>query len=374
MITIRKYHKERFLFLIILSTILIAFSRNVRQDPPQNGHQSIQIRGVYGNPQDLWQKGFYLPDMGINAVFIRNSSMNHNIVDRAREEGQMVFVEFPVLNGTSYVEEHPEAWAINEHGERVESAGWFMGICPTDPRFRAHRIAQLETLLNQYAIDGIFLDYFHWHAQFEDPHPILPETCFCDRCLAAFEAYTGHHLKDSNTSDISKVILEYHDTEWRDWRCAVLNGWASDFKRIVTSHNPDIVLGLYHCPWDDHEFDGARRNILGLDYDLLREHVDVFSPMVYHARMGRSPEWIRENIEWFSERINSGFAKEVSIWPIIQVHDDPYDITEDEFQSLFLYGAAGDATGIMVFTSASIAEDAEKARLLQTIYLNWSNR
>jgi hypothetical protein len=78
----------------------------------------------------------------------------------------------------NYVDEHPEAWAINEKGERVEAATWFMGVCPTDPDSGNIVFTQLQDLLGEFDLDGVWMDYVHWHAQFEDPDPILPETCF----------------------------------------------------------------------------------------------------------------------------------------------------------------------------------------------------
>jgi hypothetical protein len=357
--------------ILLIPTLFFCFSLISVHDQTGTDDRDIMVRGVYGSPRDLWEQGLYLDDLGINAVFIRYSSLDQDMVKRSRSEGQRVFVEFPVLIGGSYIKDHPEAWAIDRFGKKVEPAGWFMGVCPTDPKFRAYRISQLESLLEQYDVDGVFLDYFHWHAQFEDPNPILPETCFCEKCINAFEAYSGHHFQGKDTEEVAGLILGHHDPQWRDWRCFVLSGWARDLKQVIHQHDTSSIMGLYHCPWDDHEFNQARRRILGLDYDLLRKHVDVFSPMVYHAKMGRTPQWIGENIEWFSTRMNTGRQPSVAIWPIIQAHDDPYEIPEEEFKSLFFYGTAGDADGIMVFTSASIAQDEWKTRLLKSIYLEW---
>ena len=75
-------------------------------------------------------------------------------------------------------------------------------------------------------------------------------------------------------------------------------------RSIIKEIKPDALLGLYHCPWDDQDFNGARRRILGLDYELLKESIDVFSPMVYHAKMGKNPEWVEENLSWFGKQID----------------------------------------------------------------------
>ena len=112
-------------------------------------------------------------------------------MNRARKEGVRIYVEFPVLNGKEYLEAHPEACPITDKGERAGPADSFMGICPTDPGFRSDRQKALASLLSAYAVDGIWLDYFHWHAQFERPDPILPETCFCERCLHLFENFAS---------------------------------------------------------------------------------------------------------------------------------------------------------------------------------------
>jgi len=154
----------------------------------QTGETPKVIHGIYGSPTPFWEGGYRLDSLGVNAIFVRGSSINGDMMDRAREEGVKVFVEFPSLNGKDYVEKHPEAWAINEQGEQVEAAGWFMGVCPTEPGFRQYREAQLRELLRRYKVDGIWMDYVHWHAQFEGPKPILPETCFCAHCQDAFES------------------------------------------------------------------------------------------------------------------------------------------------------------------------------------------
>jgi len=96
----------------------------------------IEIRGIYGNPKPFWDKGINLSDLGVNAVFVHSGSITHEMVNRARSEGMKVFAEFATLNGKNYVEQHPEAWAINDKGQKVEAATWFMGVCPTEPGFR----------------------------------------------------------------------------------------------------------------------------------------------------------------------------------------------------------------------------------------------
>jgi len=333
-----------------------------------NTQKKIEIRGVYGNPKPFWDKGFNISQLGVNAIFVHSGSIDKEMITRARSEGLSVYAEFATLNGKNYVENHPEAWAINEKGEKVEAASWFMGVCPTETRFKEFRMNQLRNLLNKFDLDGVWMDYVHWHAQFEEPEPIIPETCFCDHCLDRFGQESNLQIPDGTIPEKAQWILNNVDKEWRDWRCQVIFEWASDMKSIIKEVKPGALLGLYHCPWNDDEFNGARRRILGLDYDLLKEVIDVFSPMVYHGRMGRKPDWVEENITWFCDRLDIRDGAYPKVWPIVQAYDDPEKISGVEFEAVLRGGLASKSTGVMMFTTYAVAEDSVKTKIMKKVY------
>jgi len=326
------------------------------------------IKGIYGNPKPFWDKDLDLSSLGVNAIFIHSGSINHDILNQARSEGLIVFAEFATLNGKNYVENHPEAWAVNEKGEKVQAATWFMGVCPTEPGFRKYRYDQLKDLLLEYDLDGIWLDYVHWHAQFEDPEPILPETCFCNHCLTTFSEESGVQLPEGTIPEKAQWILKMHDELWRDWRCNVVYNWTVEMKNILKEIKPEALLGLYHCPWDDDEFDGARRRILGLDFDLLKESIDVFSPMVYHGRMERKPEWVLEYTNWICNRLDIKKNSYPKVWPIVQAYDDPGIISSEEFEMVLKYGLSGKSSGVMLFTSYAVAENEDKTAVMKKVF------
>ena len=362
--------------ITILFTSLILFTgfviRNKTLYPIDS--KKIEIRGIYGSPDPFWKKNLKLDELGINAIFIHDGSINEKMMQRAKAEGLKVYAEFATLNGKHYVDQHPEAWAIDKNGNKVTPATWFMGVCPTEPGFRQYRSNELRKLLRKFDLDGVWMDDLHWHAQFEDPEPILPETCFCDHCLSGFQSASGIKLPKGNTTKKAKWILRNHDSTWRNWRCLVIAGWVKDFKKIINEEKPGALLGVYHCPWDDNDFNGARRRILGLDYDMLREIVDVFSPMVYHGRMGKSPEWVKTNIEWFCNRLNIKAGMFPKVWPIIQSYNDPNVISAAEFEKVLHYGTAAQSTGIMMFTSNSVAEDEKKIETMKKVYTEWNKK
>ena len=355
-------------FLLLSAVFVLPAALSISKQPHVSADSKrIEIRGIYGSPEPFWKKDLRLDQLGVNAVFMHDGAINENIMSRARAEGLKVFAEFATLNGKNYVNQHPEAWAIDQNGKKVEAATWFMGVCPTEPGFRQFRTEALKTLLRKFDLDGVWMDYLHYHAQFEDPEPILPETCFCDHCLSGFQTATGLSLPEENTAEKANWILGHHDKTWRNWRCTVIAGWVRDFKKILKEEKPGALLGIYHCPWNDDEFDGARRRILGLDYDLLREHADVFSPMVYHGRMGRDPEWVKENISWFTHRLNIQPDRYPKVWPIVQAHNDPGVITAEAFEKVLRYGAIGRSSGVMMFTSHSVAEEEEKTAIMKKV-------
>jgi len=322
---------------------------------------------MYSSPKPFWDKGARLDDYGVNALFVHGGSITSELMTRAAGEGARVFAEFPTLNGKGYVEEHPEAWPINQHGEKSPAATWFLGACPTEPGFRAFRMKQLEDLLDRHDLAGIWMDYFHWHAQFEDPNPVLPETCFNDTCLADFQSKTGIRLSPGSAAERARFILQRHDRAWRDWRVSHLKLWAAEIKAVLRRKRPNALLGLFHCPWADTEYNGARRRILGLDLAGLASVVDVFSPMVYHGRMQRPPEWVGENVEWLSRTLGN----RARIWPIVQAHGEPRPVSAAEFEKVLRLGASGSATGVMMFTAGSVASDPAKLQAMRRVYREW---
>jgi hypothetical protein len=329
--------------------------------------KNIEIRGMYSHPKAFWDTGARLDEYGVNALFVHAGSINTALMQRAASEGARVFAEFPTLNGKGYVENHPEAWPVDQHGRRAEPATWFMGVCPTEPRFREWRMKQLNDLLERHQLAGVWMDYFHWHAQFEEPQPVLPETCFSPTCIATFERVSGIRVPQGTTAERAQFILQQHDREWRSWRTRHLVAWAREIKAVVQKKQPQALLGVYHCPWTDSEYNGARGRILGLDLTELAAVVDVFSPMVYHGRMGRPAAWVGEHVEWLSGKI----GQRAKIWPIVQAHNEPRTIPAGEFEQVLKLGVSGRATGVMMFTAQAVASDRAKMQVLRRVYAGW---
>lgn len=328
------------------------------------------IKGVYGNPGTLLDAGYSFDSLGMNAVFVRSGSLNREFYDTARQQGCRVYVEFPTLNGKNYLQNNPEAWPINEKGEQAPAADWFMGICPTDPGFKAFRTKQLNDILSEFNVDGIFLDYLHWHAQFETTDPILPETCFCNRCTDMFEGHLRNGIPGSGIPEKAAWILDNADDEWRSWRNSILNGWVKDMGDIVKKSRPDALLGVFYASWYPADHDSALYRNLGIDVPTLADLADVLSPMLFHKMKGRPVEWVGEYVEWLDDLTGAGERGAPLIWPIVQSHNNPVVVTAHEFRQVMLEGSRHPSSGIMMFSDQSLLQDPEKIDVMKEIYLS----
>ena len=355
----------RLMLTLLLAAHCLAFPLDAQEENP------TLMLGVYAHPGPIWEKGLRLDELGINAVFIRSVALDSAAIERARSENCRVYAEFATLNGGygDYVEKHPEAHPIDADGNPVPKATWFMGACPTDPGFRSYRMEALRSLLLKYDVDGVWMDYLHWHAQFEDPYPLFYKTCFNHSCLTAFAEWSGIEIEGETTAEKAEWILYNAPRQWEDWRVSVLVDWARQFLQIVKEIRPQALVGNYQAAWKDEDFWGARRRCLGLDFDALAPYVDVFSPMPYHGRSDMPTSYVKDYVEYFSARheVHTEPGRYPRLWPIVQAYNEP-PVSADELADVLEYGLAAKSSGVMMFTSDSVAEDPDKVAAVKRVY------
>ena len=90
--------------------------------------------------------------------------------------------------------------------------------------------------------------------------------------------------------------------------------------------------------------------------------------MVYHGRMERDPDWVGANINWLSKRLHIKKESYPKIWPIVQAHNSPGVISATEFETVLRGGLAGQASGVMMFTTSAVAEDDAKTAVMKKVY------
>ncbi|WP_199756886.1 hypothetical protein [Tautonia sociabilis] len=341
--------------------------------PPADDPAPLSIRGVYGGvPRAILDRGETLADYGINAVWIGSGGLRSEDIALLRSQGARVFAEFNTMHVASFVEEHPDALPIGPDGRPSPPPDGWQGICPSHPGYRTFRMAEFRRVLAAFELDGIWLDYHHAHASWERDVPLLPDTCFCDRCLNRFREQTGIDLPDGPTAEVSALLLGPHRERWVQWRCDIFTDWVRQFRRIRDETRPDALLGTFHCPWTDSDFEGALRTKLAIDLKAQAPLFDVISPMPYHARFGHAddPDWISRQLSWLGEHLGvdgSGGGRPL-VWPIVQLSDWGEPVPVDQVVPVLERGSRAPATGVVVFAWGSLAQDWPKVERLGTFY------
>ena len=180
---------------------------------PVSKRPHVAIRGVYGGvPQQIFDRGASLDDFAINAIWIGSGGVTRDLVAalKARSKTLKIFVEFNTMHEASYLKDHPDASPKGADGKVSPPPDGWQGVCPTHPGYRRDRMEAFRHVLKVAPIDGIWLDYHHAHASWEQAQPNIPVTCFCDRCLSLFQQQTHISLPQEATPTLARLILESH--------------------------------------------------------------------------------------------------------------------------------------------------------------------
>jgi hypothetical protein len=257
-------------------------------------------------------------------------------------------VEFKTFRAN--FDEHPELIPIGVDGKPIRYGRLVQGVCLSQQAFLAETEANLRAGLTTFQPTGIWLDYLTYAGWFETPDPDLQESCFCAACIADFCNTTGI---DAATP---AAILADHGAAWTAHKCKRIARFGLHYAQLIRSHLPDCVIGAYMCPWLPHEFDGALRRIFAQDYDLLSPEIEIFTPLIYGAKSGRSAEWGREWLEASSTFVPAGHPVQL----ILDALDFP--------ASLVATGAAAvPSYGLQVFNGAEVFANPAWAALFRTV-------
>ena len=353
----------------------MAATRCNASEPAPEPRPWIAIRGVYGGvPSQIFDRKQTLEDYGLNAVWIGSGGVTRAVVEGIKKQspGVRVFAEFNTMHEAGYLKDHPDAAPVGIDGERCPAPDGWQGVCPTHPGYRLDRMEAFRRTLASAPIDGIWLDYHHAHASWEQAEPKLPDTCFCPRCLALFSKETGVVLPDSPTPELARRLLGPERATWVQWRCDVFTGWVREFRSIVDATRPQALLGTFHCPWSDDERDGTLRAKLAIDLAGQAKYLDVFSIMTYHARFGHAddPAWISRQIAWLGRRLGiQGVPGErLKIWPIVQLSDWGESVPPSQVAAILDHGTRKPASGVTVFAWSTLQPQWAKVEAMGRFY------
>lgn len=371
------WHPIRFLIsLAVISATALVLTHPADAQLEKRPH--IQIRGIYGGtPTQLLKQKKTLPELGVNTIFMGSGSLTQERVAQLKKQGVKVFAEFNTLHVANYLKTHPDASPVGVDGKICPAPHGWQGICPTHPGYRKYRMDEFRRVLKEFEIDGIWLDYHHSHASWERAEPAMPDTCFCERCLKQFAKETKTKLPDIPTSELSKQLLTnkipgQQKISWVQWRCDVFTDWVREFRSIIDETRPQALLGTFHCPWTDTDFNGALRNKLAIDLKAQSQYVDVFSIMPYHARFNhpKDPAWISRQTAWLGKHldIQGKPGERHKIWPIVQLSDWGESVPVSQVEAVMDHGTRPPATGVMVFRWGSLHPQTDKVDAMIQFY------
>jgi len=322
----------------------------------------VKVKALYGFSPELApfagkrpaEQMATLRSWGVNAIF--GGYENPVFVEAAHAGEIAVYAEFSCFAGAEWWERVPASRPITDRGQPLEEEDWYYGVNPTVPQVRHERLAALKNLLMAHAIDGVWLDFIRWPCHWEAKNPYLSHTSFDPETLARFSRDTGIYLPPSRVSEVAQILLGQYEEEWISWRCEQITSWVTEARRVLKRVRPDALVGLFGVPWRLADHEGAILKVIGQDYRALGQHVDVFSPMVYHRMCGRRPAWIGE----VTEEIHELSAKPV--WPIVQSVNKPSTLPAEEYgQALDMALHHQASGGVLVFTMESALDEDKLA-------------
>ena len=358
-----------------LAGALAVHSSQLCAAPSSGPRPWIKIRGIYGGfPRQILDRGETPADYGVNAIWVGSGGLNAEEIARYHQLGVQVFAEFNSLHAAQFLKEHPDAAPLGPDGKPSPPPNGWQGVSPFHAGYRRERMSEFRRVLSTFEIDGIWLDYHHAQASWEQAEPNLPDTDFSPTALAQFKEKTGIGLP-TDVSAAAKLLLGTHQQAWTDFRCAVLSDWVREYRQIVNEVRPRALLGTFHCPWSPEDHDGAIRHKLAIDLPAQAKYLDVFSSMPYHARFGHAndPAWIARQTKQLGELISiTGKPDEKQkIWPIVQLADWGERVPVEQVEVVLDQATQPPASGVMVFHWSGISKEWDKAEAMKRAYLAW---
>ena len=171
--------------------------------------------------------------------------------------------------------------------------------------------------------------------------------------------YHACHTAFCEQTDIDAAkladILARHGAAWTQHRCDRIARYAAHYAQMIRSALPGCVIGAYMCPWMPGEYDGPLRCIFAQDYALLGPAIDVFTPLIYGTKSGRSATWGRS----FLEQAPAFVPADSAVQLILDALDGPESLLE-------VAASSRPSWGLQIFDSTRVFADPSFATIFQT--------
>jgi peptidoglycan/xylan/chitin deacetylase (PgdA/CDA1 family) len=195
------------------------------------------------------------------------------IVRRLKAAGIRVHAWLPVFSDALMAELRPDWAMIDQSG--VPSTQW---LSPSHPEVRAYLAAMIRSLLSQYELDGIHLDYVRY--------PGL-EYDFGSIAVSKFQSWS-----DLPPVSVQALLADQYD-RWTDWRAREIKQYVAEVRELI-SHitGRDVVLSAALIA--DAALNYRSLEKYGQSYADLATHLDWVMPMAYFREDRQPVDWIEK--------------------------------------------------------------------------------
>jgi len=287
-------------------------------------------------------------ELGINAVFCNYRNLRQEWIEKFHENNVKVYVEIGLFVGEDLLKKYPDSRPVAKNGQKPEKTNLYAGLCPNHQKIRQGRLEQIKKILQNFEIDGIWLDFVRYPCHWEDVRDKnITEYCFCKNCLDQFAKTIGGWPEG---------------LKWYWFKNRQVTLFVKDVKKIVKESKKKIKLGVFTVPWKKNEFNGAIKKIICQDFSALSKQVDIFTPMVYHKMLDRKTEWISEYVNYLYRLTKK------PILPIVQTENKPAKLGKEEFVKEVKTSLQKPSAGTIVFFYEDLIKDKDKLKLVKRYF------
>lgn len=351
--------------LIVMSVMQCRKKESPGTLPNENSRQKMV--GLYLFVPSIDTTRFFsdCQEWGVNRIFSNDQYWDSSFLSKAESFDIDVGLLFPVFFNQRYLETHAEDYCITSRGNKAIK-DWLHFACPTSEPFKRYQKEYFRKALHQLKPEMVVLDfirfYVHWERVGAGASPLeMEDGCYCDRCLSAFETFSGVLVEHRTPEWIKQNAL----SDWATWKCHVIEHTTKEFADIVNEYDPSARIGVKTVPWSNEEHHGAIRSVAGQDLTALKDHVDFFMPMTYSHLLDNEPEWITAMLK----DVNRITGKEVyATVQMEKVFSEQNDISNTEFKILLETGLEDPSQGIVLFHYQSTPGNKQKGKLIRTYF------
>ena len=355
---------------LALAMTMSAGSARAGESPKPRAH--VVVRGIYGGvPRD--------PRLGPLPPGVRGQRGLDGLgqLDAGADgppagQGVRVFAEFNTLHDASYLKDHPDAAPIGPDGQRVAAPGRLARDLPDPPGLPEDRMEAFRRLLQDYDVDGIWLDYHHCPRQLGAGGAEPAGHLLLHPLPAPLQERHGHDLPDDTADTPPPPSSRPTGRPGSTGGAPSSPTGSASSARSSTRRGPRRSSAPSTARGPTTTTSGARIDKLAIDLKAQAAYVDVFSPMPYHARFGHPPTPSGSPARppgWDSHLGDRGTPGEKhQIWPIVQLSDWGEAVPSTRCQLVLDHGSRRPATGVMVFAWGSLRKQPEKVEAVGRLY------